>query len=95
MIIIGFIVWFYISHLAAKTWKLVQLCSERLHLGHVHAAVHWKEEQQHIVLGEAVAGEDPLRDAILHDGKGRKNGAGERGKEKIGAGLRPPILVPL
>ena len=50
-----------ISHLAAKTCKLVKLHAERLQLGLVHVAVHRQEEQQHIVLREALAVEDPLR----------------------------------
>ena len=36
-----------VSHLAAKTCKLVQLRAERLQLWLVHAAVHGEEEQQH------------------------------------------------
>ena len=50
-----------VCHLAAKTCKLVKLRAERLQLGLVHAAVHGEEEQQHVVLREALAVEDPLR----------------------------------
>ena len=83
------------SHLAAKTLQLLQLFTERLQLRLVHAAVHGEEEQQHVVLLEALAGEDPLGDAVLHDGKGGEGGAGERGEEKVGGALAPPLLVPL
>ena len=58
-------------------------------------AVHRQEEQQHIVLLEALAVEDPLREAILHDGKGGEGRAWERREEKVGGALAPPLLVPL
>ena len=82
-----------ISHLAAKTCKLVKLHAERLQPGLVHVAVHRQEEQQHIVLREALA--VSLREAILHDGEGGEGRAGERGEEKVGGTLAPPLLVPL
>ena len=63
-----------ISHLAAKTCKLVELRAQRLQLGFVHVAVHRQEEQQH--LREALA-EDPLGEAILHDDEGGEGRAGE------------------
>ena len=65
-----------ISHLAAKTCKLVKLHAERLQPGLVHVAVHRQEEQQHIVLREALAVEDPLGEAILHDDKGGEGTVG-------------------
>ena len=68
-----------ISHLAAKTCKLVKLRAERLQLSLVHVAVHRQEEQQHVVLREALAVEDPLIEAVLHDGEGKEGRAGERG----------------
>ena len=64
-----------ISHLAAKTCKLVELCAERLQLGLVHVAVHRQEEQQH--LREALAVEDAPGEAILHDDEGGEGRAGE------------------
>ena len=64
-----------ISHLAAKTCKLVKLRAERLQLSLVHVAVIRQEEQQHIYLHEALAVEDPL----IEGGEGR---AGERGRLK-------------
>ena len=64
-----------ISHLAAKTCKLVKLHAECLQLSLVHVAVHRQEEQQHEVLLEALAVEDPLREAILHDGEGGEGAA--------------------
>ena len=57
-----------ISHLAAKTCKLVKLRTERLQLSLVHIAIHWQKEQQHVVLLEALADEDPLSEAVLHHG---------------------------
>ena len=71
-----------ISHLAAKTCKLVKLRAERLQLSLVHVAVHRQEEQQHVVLREALAVEDPLIEAVLHDGEGGEGRAGERGRLK-------------
>ena len=84
-----------VVHLAAKVLQLLQLFTERLQLCHVHAAVHREEEQQHVVLLEALAGEDPLGEAVLHDGEGGEGRAGERGEEEIGGALAPPLLVPL
>ena len=57
-----------ISHLAAKTCKLVKLRTERLQLSLVHIAIHRQEEQQYVVLLEALADEDPLSEAVLHHG---------------------------
>ena len=71
-----------ISHLAAKTCKLVKLRAERLQLSLVHVAVHRQEEQQHVVLREALAVEDPLIEAVLHDSEGGEGRAGERGRLK-------------
>ena len=71
-----------ISHLAAKTCKLVKLHAECLQLSLVHVAVHRQEEQQHEVLLEALAVEDPLREDVLHDGEGGEGRAGERGRLK-------------
>ena len=68
-----------ISHLAAKTCKLVNFRAERFQLSLVHVAVHRQEEQQHVVLREALAVEDPLIEAVLHDGEGEEGRAGERG----------------
>ena len=76
-----------ISHLAAKTRKLVKLCTERLQLSLVHIAIHWQEQQQHVVLLEALADEDPLREAVLHHGEGGEGRAGERGEEEAGGVL--------
>ena len=84
-----------ISHLAAKTCKLVKLHAECLQLSLVHVAVHWQEEQQHVVLLEALAVEDPLREAVLHHGEGGEGRAGERGEEEVGGVLARPLLVPL
>ena len=84
-----------LSHLAAKTLQLLQLIIERLQLCLVHAAVHRQEEQQHIVPREALAVEDPLREAVPHDGEGGEGRAGERGEEKVGGTLAPPLLMPL
>ena len=69
-----------ISHLAAKTCKLVNFRAERFQLSLVHVAVHRQEEQQHVVLREALAVEDPLIEAVLHDGEGGEGRAGERGR---------------
>ena len=71
-----------ISHLAAKTCKLVNFRAERFQLSLVHVAVHRQEEQQHVVLREALAVEDPLIEAVLHDGEGGEGRAGERGRLK-------------
>ena len=84
-----------ISHLAAKTCKLVKLRTERLQLSLVHIAIHQQEEQQHVVLLEALAVEDPLREAVLHHGEGGEGRAGERGEEEVGGVLARPLLVPL
>ena len=84
-----------ISHLAAKTCKLVKLHAECLQLSLVHVAVHRQEEQQHVVLLEALAVEDPLREAVLHHGEGGEGRAGERGEEEVGGVLARPLLVPL
>ena len=84
-----------ISHLAAKTCKLVKLCTEHLQLSLVHTAIHRQEEQQHVLLLEALAVEDPLREAVLHHGEGGEGRAGERGEEEVGGVLARPLLVPL
>ena len=76
-----------ISHLAAKTCKLVKLRAERLQLSLVHVAGHRQEEQQHVVLREALAVEDPLIEAVLHDGEGGEGRAGERGEEEVEGAL--------
>ena len=83
-----------ISHLAAKTCKLVKLRTEHLQLSLVHTAIR-QEEQQHVVLLEALAVEDPLREAVLHHGEGGEGRAGERGEEEVGGVLARPLLVPL
>ena len=74
--------WRKAATLAAKTCKLVKLRAERLQLSLVHVAVHRQEEQQHVVLREALAVEDPLIEAVLHDGEGGEGRAGERGRLK-------------
>ena len=84
-----------ISHLAAKTCKLVKLHAECLQLSLVYVAVHRQEEQQHVVLLKALAVEDPLREAVLHHGEGGEGRAGERGEEEVGGVLARPLLVPL
>ena len=84
-----------ISHLAAKTCKLVKLCTEHLQLSLVHTAIHRQEEQQHALHLEAFAVEDPLREAVLHHGEGGEGRAGERGEEEVGGVLAPLLLVPL
>ena len=84
-----------ISHLAAKTCKLVKLHAECLQLSLVHVAVYRQEEQQRVVLLEALAVEDPLREAVLHHGEGGEGRAGERGEEEVGGVLARPLLVPL
>ena len=74
--------WRKAATLAAKTCTLVKLRAERLQLSLVHVAVHRQEEQQHVVLREALAVEDPLIEAVLHDGEGGEGRAGERGRLK-------------
>ena len=84
-----------VCHLTAKTCKLVELRAERLQLSLVHAAVHGEEEQQHVVLREALPGEDPLGEAVLHHGEGGEGRAGEGREEEVGGALAPPLSVPL
>ena len=84
-----------VSHLAAKTCKLVKLRTERLQLSLVHIAIHWQEQQQHVVLLEALADEDPLSEAVLHHGEGGEGRAGEGREEEVGGALAPPLSVPL
>ena len=83
LIVINIIGSIQISHLAAKTCKLVKLHAECLQLSLVHVAVHRQEEQQHVVLLEALAVEDPLIEAILHDGEGGEGRAWERREDLV------------
>ena len=84
-----------LPHLTAKMCKMVQLSTERLQLRLVHVAFHRHEEEQDVVLDEALLGDHPLRVTVFHHGSGREGRAGKRGEEGVDVALAPPLLVPL
>ena len=73
-----------LPHLTAKMCKMVQLSTERLQFRLVHIAFHRHEEEQDVVLDEALLGDHPLRVAVFHHGSGREGRAGKRGEEGLG-----------
>ena len=74
---------------------MVQLSTERLQFRLVHVAFHRHEEEQDVVLDEALLGDHPLGVAVFHHSSGREGRAGERGEEGVDVALAPPLLVPL